>query len=212
MANASKSRSKNAHGNRHNGRAARHTTTGGASQEARHFADVATPMYLKTISRIADFQKNALSLAEEQTAEWIGTWKEAASQFPLSPPAVFFDMASQAVRTSLETQKGAIDLMVEQSESITEIAKERTQAYSKIAQSASSAFQASVLRSVEAQKRALESATEQNRALFASTRRKMGNGPGGELVDSFERGADTMMRAQKSILDATVEPFRSAQE
>ena len=125
---------------------------------------------------------------------------------------MLFDIAHQAIQTSVETQKGALDLMVDQTQAMTEIAKERTEAYSKIAESASQAFQATVSRSVEAQKRVLASAGEQNKAMFEATRRRVGKGPGSAMVDTFERGTDSMMRAQKSILDATSESFAGSQE
>lgn len=211
MPNTSKSRKKAGRSRQSNG-AGEHESKQNRSTSSEQLTDLMTPLYLNTVTRTAEFQKNALSLAAEHTAEWIGAWKNAASHFPMSPPAMLFDIAHQAIQTSVETQKGALDLLVDQTEAMTEIAKERTEAYSKIAESASQAFQATVSRSVEAQKRVLASAGEQNKAMFEATRRRVGRGPSSALVDSFERGTDSMMRAQKSILDATTESFTGAEK
>jgi len=169
--------------------------------------DVFTPLYLNSVERVAELQKNSLDLAAEQTAEWIGAWKKAFSYFPVAAPTFVFDIAGQAVQTYIETQKSAIDLAVEQTQAVTEIAKQRADAYSKITESATAAFKTTVTRSVEAQKKVLEFASAQNKAISEATKKQIGNGPATVIVDSFERGANTLIEAQKSILDATTQPF-----
>lgn len=169
--------------------------------------DVFTPVYLNTVARVAELQKDSLDVVAEQTSEWIGAWKKAFSFFPVNPPTFFFDIANQAVQTAVETQKSAIDLVVEQTEAVTEITKLRADAYSKITETATAAFQNTVTRSVEAQKKALEFAGAQSKAIFEATKKQVGGGPVAVVVDSFERGTNTLIEAQKSILDATTKPF-----
>lgn len=191
-------------------RGGRHKATKNSSHHSSlptEFTDVLTPLYLNSTARAAEFQKSAASLAAEHTSEWIGACKEATSHFSTTPVGLFFDMAAEAVQMSVETQKGAVDLVLGQTEAIAQIAKDRAEAYSKVIESATGVFQATMLRSVEAQKKVLESATEQNKATFAATRRHVGDGPASVLVDSFKRGAETVARTQKSILDATAQPF-----
>jgi hypothetical protein len=184
-------------------------TKNGASHSSlpKQFTDVLTPVYLNSAARAAELQKNAVNLAAEQTGEWIGACKEATRHFPMIPAGLFFDMAAEAVQMSVETQKSAVDLVLGQTEAMAQIAKDRTETYSKVIESATSAFQVTMLQSVETQKRVLESASERNKARFAATRRKVGDWPASTLVDSFKRGADTVVRTQKSILDATAQPF-----
>jgi hypothetical protein len=170
-------------------------------------ADVFTPLYLNSVARVAELQKNSLDLAAEQTTAWIGAWKTAFSYFPVTPPAFFFDSFGQAVQTCIDTQKSAIDLAVEQTEAVTEIAKQRADAYSKITETATAAFQTTVKRSVEAQKKVLEFAGAQNKAICEATKKQIGGGPATVIVDSFERGASTLLEVQKSILEATTQPF-----
>jgi hypothetical protein len=172
-------------------------------------ADVFTPIYLNTVNRVAELQKSSLDLVAEQTTEWVGAWKKAFSYLPVTTPTFFFDVVGQAVQTAVETQKSAIDLAVEQTEAVTEIGKQRAEAYSKITETATAAFQTTVTRSVEAQKKALEFAAQQNKAICEATKKQIGNGPGSVMVDTFERGANTLIEAQKSLLEATTSPFVS---
>ena len=165
---------------------------------------------VNSVERVADLQKKTLDVAAEQTAEWIGAWKKAFSYFPVTPATFFFDIAGQAVQTAIENQKSAIDLVVEQTEAATEIAKVRADAYSKIAAGVGTSVRKSVERSVEAQKKVLElaSAAEQSRSLSpprsSSARRP---GPATAILDTFQRGADTVIEAQKSFLDMASQPF-----
>ena len=144
------------------------------------FVDTFSPLVLNSVAQVADLQKKTLDIAAEHTAEWIGGWKKAFSYFPVTPPAFIFDVAGQAVQTAIETQKSAIDLVVEQTNAATGIAKVRAEAYSKIAEGVTTTIQKSVERSVEAQKKVLEFASEQNQTVFESTKKqsRRGNGTG----------------------------------
>ena len=181
--------------------------TTAAETTTAQFADAITPAFVNGVTRVAEFQKTALDMVAESTTEWMDAWKKAFSVLPVNAPTFFFDMANQAVQTAVETQKGAIDLAVEQTEAVTKIAKQRADAYTKIADTATTAFQTTVSRSVAAQKKVLDFASENNKAIFAATRKQVGNTPASILVDTFERGAETVIKAQKSILEATTQPF-----
>ena len=183
-----------------------------AAAATPEFVDTFSPLVLNSVERIADLQKKTLDIAAEQTAEFLGAWKKAFSSFPVTPPAFIFDVAGQAVKTAIETQKGAIDLVVEQTQSVADITKVRTDAYSKIVEGMTSTVQKSVERSVEAQKKVLAFASEQNKAVFESTKKQLGAaaGPATVVVDSFQRGAEAVIEAQKSILDIASKPFAGA--
>ncbi len=168
--------------------------------------DVFTPLYLNSVTAVAELQKNSLDLVAEQTNEWIGAWKKAFTYFPVNPPAFFLDLAGQAVQTCVDTQKAAIDLAVEQTEAVAKIARQRSDAYTSIAETATAAFQTTVARSVEAQKKVLEFAGAQNKSFCEATKKQLGS-PASIIVDSYERGANTLIEAQKSVLDAATKPF-----
>jgi hypothetical protein len=171
------------------------------------FNDTITPLCLNGVARVAEVQKNTLDLAAEQAAEWIGACKNAFSFFPTAAPTFFFDVLNQTVEICVETQKSAIDLVSEQTQAVTGISKQRANAYAEITESAKSAFQSTVNRSAEAQKRVLEFADTQNKAICAATKKQIGSSPITPFIDSFERGASTLIEAQKSILETTTKPM-----
>ena len=176
------------------------------------FVDTFSPLVLNSVERVADLQKKTLETGAEQTAEWIGAWKKAFSYFPLVPPAFLFDVTGQALQTALETQKSAIDQVVEQTHAATGVAKVRAEAYSKIAEGVTTTIQKSVARSLEAQKTILEFAGEQNTAVLESTKKQFGAaaGPATVIVDTFQRGANAVIEAQKSFLNIASQPFATA--
>lgn len=182
---------------------------GAATTTKAEVNEVFAPFYLNTVNRVAELQKSSLDAVAEQTAEFVAAWKKAASYFPVPTPTFFFDVFGQAVQTAVETQKSAIDLAVEQTEAVATIAKQRASAYADIAETATEAFKTTVSRSVEAQKKMLEFAAEQNKAVWSATKKQIGNGPAAIIADTIERGTNTVIEAQKSILDATTSPFVS---
>src|SRR5664279_3521698 len=97
------------------------STKKAAAAVSPEFVDAVTPLVLNSVERVADLQNKSLDAAAEQTAELIGAWKKAFSYFPVTPPAFFFDFAGQAVQTAVETQKSAIDMVVEQTQTVTGI-------------------------------------------------------------------------------------------
>ena len=175
------------------------------------FVDAFAPLYLSSVERVADLQKKTLDIAAEQTAEWINAWKKAFSYSPVTAPSFIFDVAGQAVQTAIETQKGAIDLVVEQSKSVAGIAQTRADAYAKIVDGVTNTIKTSVERSVEAQTKVLDFASEQTKAVFEGTKKQLGGaaGPATVVVDSFQRGAEAVIEAQKSILNIASQPFVS---
>lgn len=175
----------------------------GAAQ-VTELMDAFTPLYLNGVEQVAELQKKSLELAAEQTAEWMGAWQKTFSLFPAAAPTVVFEMAGQAVHTYVETCKSAIDLAVEQSQSAVKIGQERASAYSKIAGEATASLRTSVERSVAAQKKVLEFAAQQNKAICETTKKQLApvGGPVVQVVETFQQGANTLIEAQRSFLDA----------
>jgi hypothetical protein len=179
---------------------------------APEFVDAFTPLYLTSVERVAELQKKSLDIVAEQTADFIGAWKKAFSFFPVMPPTVMFDAASQAFQTAIETQKSAIDLAVEQTHGFADVTKIRVDAYSKIAGSVTATFQKSVERSLESQKKVLDFAAEQNKNVFETTKKQLGAsaGPATAILDTLQRGTDTLIEAQKSMLNVASKSFAVA--
>lgn len=184
-------------------KSSRKASTGAARPE---FTDVFAGLYRDSFANVAELQKKSLDVVAEQTAEWIAATKKGFGYFPVAAPEFLFDVAKQAVQTCVETQKSAIDSVVEQAQDVTKIASRRAAVYAKVAEGAAAAFQVTVARTVRVQKKGLEFASAQNKAICEAARKQVG-GPATVIVDSFERCANALMEAQKSLLDASTQPF-----
>lgn len=193
------------------------TTTSKSTHKAAaavkpEFVDTFSPLVLNSVERVADLQKKSLDIGAEQTGEWIGAWKKTLSYLPVTTPPFFFDVAGQALQTAVETQKSAIDMVVEQTHAANGVAKVRGEAYAKIADGVTTSIQKSVERSMEAQKTILAFASEQNTAVFESTKKQFGaaTGPAAAMVDTLQRGAHAVIEAQKSFLNIASQSFAAA--
>ena len=178
-----------------------------AFNATREVTETLTPVYLKGVQRLADLQKKSLDAAAEQAGEWIAVYKKAFSYLPVAAPTFFFDLAEQVVENVVDTQKNVIDLFVEQSEAVASTVNERAEAYNKVAEGVAAAVQATVVRSVEAQQKALSFAAEQSSAFYKNAKNRYGVEPVGAVVDSLERGTKAILDAQKSLIDVVAKPF-----
>jgi hypothetical protein len=173
----------------------------------REVAETLAPVYLKGVQRVADLQKKSLDVAAEQTAEWIRVYKKAFSYLPVAAPTFFFDLAEQVVENAVDTEKNVIDLFVEQSEAIAATVSERADAYSKAAEGVVAATQATVVRSVEAQQKALLFAAEQSSEFYKNAGKQFGIEPMAAVVNTVERGTKAVLEAQKSLINVVSKPF-----
>ena len=71
------------------------------------------PLFTRSVERIAEFQKKSLDFAAEQNADLLENFKKAANIVPQAPGMFMFDLYAQAFDKIVETQKGAIDLVVQ---------------------------------------------------------------------------------------------------
>ena len=96
-----------------------------AAEEAKKTVDVIetiTDLYASGIDRLAEIQKKGLEVAVRHNAEVTGAWKKLS----LAAPAVLMlDLATNAFERMADTQKGVIDLIVEQSHTFAKTIKER---------------------------------------------------------------------------------------
>jgi hypothetical protein len=181
-----------------------------AAAEKAQVAENFVPLYTKGVELFAELQKKSLDVATQQSAEWIGAWKKAASRFmPAAPGWPLFELAGEAFEAYVETQKGAIDLAVEQSQTVAGIAKDSIESFSKTADGVTALFQKSVEYSVAAQKKALDLAAKQNKAVYETARRQYGIPPT-PAAESIQRSFDALVETQKAVLDFASKPLKSA--
>jgi len=165
------------------------------------------PLYTKNVERLAELQKKSLDIAAEQNAELIAACKKAFSYIPETPGLFLFDLVGQTFARFLETQKGAIDLAVEQSHVVAGLAKERGASATKMAEGVTALFQQTVEHSVAAQKKALDYYAEQHKAAYETVKKQF-RFAGSPAADAFQSGIDTLIETQKTMLDIASKPLK----
>jgi hypothetical protein len=164
------------------------------------------PLYTKNVERLADMQKKSLEIASEQNAEFIDTCKKAFNFMPETPGLFLFDLLGQAFDRVVDTQKGAIELAVEQSHALANLAQERGGSAAKVAEGVTALFQQTVEQSVAAQKKALDYYSQQHKTAYETAKRQFRiSNPAAE---AFQTGLDVLIETQKTMLDIASKPLK----
>src|ERR1700739_216866 len=129
-----------------------------------------TELYTNGIERLAEMQKKGLEIAVRHNAEVVSTWKK----FTLPVPGVLMlDLATTTVERIADTQKGAIDLMVEQAHTFAKVVRERKMKATDTMKEGKEKAKEAIEHSVAAQKTALDYTAKQAQAAFAPAKKKM---------------------------------------
>ncbi len=167
--------------------------------------DSMTELYTNGIERLAEMQKKGLEIAVKHNAEVVGAWKK----FTLPVPGVLMlDLATTAFERFAETQKGAIDLIVDQTHTFAKVVKERKVKTSDTMREGKERAKEAIEHSIAAQKTAMDYTAKQAKAAFATAKQQLGiaGTPVATAADSMERGMDIVLEAQKDLLDLVAEP------
>jgi hypothetical protein len=126
---------------------------------------------------------------------------------PETPGLFLFDLVGQAFERVVQTQTGAIDLAVEQSQAIANLAQERSASAAKVAEGVTALFQQTVQQSVAAQKKALDY-SQQHKTAYETAKRqfRISN----LVAEAFQSGLDVLIETQKTMLDVASTPLKRA--
>ncbi len=184
------------------------TKSTAAAAKKNGVAETFIPLYTKNVERLAELQKKSLDIAAEQNGELVDACKKAFSYIPETPGSFLFDLVGQSFNRFVETQKGAIDLAVEQSHVVAGLATERTNLAAKVAEGVTGLFKQSVEYSVATQKKALDYYAEQHKTA-CETAKKQFRIPTNPAADAFQNGMNALIETQKTMLDIVSKPFKS---
>lgn len=184
------------------------TKSTAAAAKKNGVAEAFIPLYTKNVERLAELQKKSLDIAAEQNSELVDACKKAFSYIPETPGSFLFDLVGQSFNRFVETQKGAIDLAVEQSHVVAGLATERTNLAAKVAEGVTGLFKQSVEYSVATQKKALDYYAEQHKTA-CETAKKQFRIPTNPAADAFQNGMNALIETQKTMLDIVSKPFKS---
>ena len=162
-----------------------------------------TALYTKNVERLAEAQKTSLDLALQQNADLIGAWKKIAQVVPGTPVPTVLDLVANAFGQFVDLQKGAIDLALEQSQTLTALANERMNSVSSATDAVTTFVQDTVERAAVTQKNAIEFSAAQTKTVIDTFKKQSGvaGTPVEVAAESMQRGFDTLVENQKEILN-----------
>ena len=162
-----------------------------------------TGLFLRGMERIAEVQKQWIDIAVQQNAEMIEILKKTAENTPGAVRVPMLDVAQGAVARSADLQKSMVKLFVDESRVWTDVFKDRTSAEKKSTNSTTSFARQTLEHSFAVQKKALDHASAQGKAYVEAAKRQFGfNGTQADaLTDTFQKGMDTIVEAQKELLE-----------
>ena len=166
-------------------------------------SDDMVAMVLKGIERIAEVQKQCIDFAVQHNVEMIDILKKTAEKMPGAPRLPMLEVAKGSLSGYANTQKSAIDFAVEQSRIWTDTFKDRTAAVKKSAESNTNVAKQTLERSFAVQKKAMENNAAQTKAVVDAARQQFGftGAQADAMTDTFQRGVDTIVEAQKELMD-----------
>jgi len=171
--------------------------------EKTEFRDNLAAVILHGFERVAEIQKHTIDLAVQHNAEMIDVLKKAADKMPGAPRLPMLELAAGAVSRYAETQKSVIDYFIEQSKVWTDTFKDRDSVAKSSTETVTNAAKQAVEKSFAVQKKALENTAAQTKAVVDAAKNQFGfTGKQAEVMtDTFQRGVDTIVEAQKELLD-----------
>jgi len=176
------------------------------TMEKADFTENFLPMYTKSVERLAELQKKTLEMTAQQNTEWMNAWKKASRFAPENPGMFMFELAGQMFDRFIETQKGAIDMAVEQSHAAAGVAKDRGKSMGKATEGMTGLFQQAMEQSVAAQKKALDFFAEQQKMAYEAAKRQF-RFAGNPAAEAFQCGLDALIETQKAVLDMATKPM-----
>ena len=172
-------------------------------QKQTEVLETVSTLYTKSIQRLAEAQKKTLDSAAQQNADLIGAWKKIAQVTPGTPVPSILDLAGSMFGQFVDMQKGAIDLALEQSQTLAGLASERVGSVANASAAVKTIVQDTVARAAATQKNAIDFSAAQTKAVFDTFKKQSGvaGTPIEVAADSVQRGFDSLVETQKEILN-----------
>lgn len=168
--------------------------------------DETAALFLRGVERVAEAQKQFIDLAMQHNKETLEVMKKAAAKIPGAPRIPMLDLAYGAVSRYADIQKSAVDFIVDQNRIWTDAFKDRTGTVKKTGESATRAMKQAMESSFAVQKKALEHTAAHTKAVVDAARDQFGfSGTQADVMtDTFRRGMDTIVEAQKELLNIAI--------
>jgi hypothetical protein len=175
----------------------------GAAGERLDVIESMTDLYSSGIVRLAEVQKMGLEIAVKHNAEVVSTLKKQALP---APSVLMLDLAVTAFEHFAATQRGAIDLVVEQTHALAGVVKERKIKATDTIEEGKKRAKEAIEHTVAVQKTALDYTAKQAKTAFEAAKQQFGHTPAGVAADSMQHGMEVVVEAHKDLLDVLAEP------
>jgi hypothetical protein len=164
-----------------------------------------TQLYISGIERLAEIQKKGLEFAVQHNAQVVSAWKK---HIVSAPSVLMLDLATTTFERAADTQKGAIDLVVEQTHALAGLVKERKVKATATMEEGKTRVQEAIDHTIAAQKTAIDYSAKQVKVALEAAKHQLGivGTPVGAAADSMQRGMDVVVEAQKELLDVLKGP------
>jgi hypothetical protein len=180
-----------------------------AAAEKPEVVETIANLYSKSVERVAELQKKGIDMAVQQNAELLNACKKVSQTVQGASSLFMLDLAANAFARYADTQKGAIDLVLEQSHALAGLVKESANSTVKAGEGATAILLQTVEQSVVAQKKALDNSAAHGKAAFEKAKEYFGftGTPAEQVAESFQHGVDSLIATQKQLLDIAAKPF-----
>ena len=187
-------------------------TVSAAAAEKTEVVETIATLYTNGVERLAEVQKKGIDLAVKQNAELLDAWKKIAQSvsgrtWPRSC-LTWYRMLSIATQTRRRAQLTWFSSRAMRWPAWSRSAPLRPRMQPRALRQS---CKQTVDQSVAAQKKALDYSVAQTKVAFETAKKQFGmtGTPAEAAAESFQRGVDGLIEAQKELLDIAAKPFTS---
>ena len=145
--------------------------------------------YAKGVEELADLGRQTIDKAAEQNRELFAAWKKGV------------DQTVEGLQQAAQAQKALLAVAVERGRVVSKLATENAESVSKTAAGVAAVVDSLGASANSAQKQALEIAAAQSSSAYDAAKRHFETS-GTAAVETFQRGVDTLLETQKTVLRA----------
>jgi len=176
------------------------------------FFEKMVTLYKDGVECMAEIQNRTIDCAVQHNKATMELWKQMTDKLPWAPRVNVFESLAGTLDRFAEAQKAAIKLGVDQTRLFVDIVKERTASVSKTADTLSKFAQQGFEQSLAAHKKVAEATVAETKSAFDTARERF-TVPGSEaVVESIRQGVDTVINAQKDLLESAASGWSQATE
>jgi hypothetical protein len=172
-------------------------------KEKGEFRDDFITLFWHGMERIANVQKQTIDIAVQQHTEMVELVKKVVEKVPGTPGLPMLKVATGAVSRYADTQKAAINLVVEQTHVWTDIFKDRAKTAKSATESTANVAKQTLESSFAVQKKMLENTAAQAKDVIDIAKHQFGlnSAQADAMSNTLQRGVDTIVEAQTELME-----------